>query len=57
MFQLAGPGGEFGAPQSAKKMKKAKEQELNDLKSKLKLYFWSCVTLKLISYGYDRFFA
>ena len=57
MFQIGGPGGEFGAPQSAEKIKKAKEQELNDLKYNLKLYFLSCVTLKLISFGYDYFFA
>ena len=57
MFQLGGPGGEFGAPQSAEKIKKAKEQELNDLKFNLKLFFMSCAALKLLSYGYDKFIA
>ena len=57
MFQLGGPGGDFGAPPSAEKLKKAKEQELIELKFNLKLFFISCVTLKLISIGYDNFIA
>lgn len=54
MFQLGGSA-DFGAPPSAEKLKKAKEEEMNELKFNLKLYFISCVTLKLISFGYDHF--
>ena len=53
MFQLGGTA-DFGAPLSAEKLKEAKEEEIKELKFNLKLYFISCVTLKLISFGYDQ---
>jgi len=51
MFQLRGTGG-IGAPPSAEEIRKAKEQELKDVKINFAIFLGACLAMKTVAVVY-----